>query len=118
MDEYITVQNAIKTTWMILEGLGFRECENGELAQSVEDVFATAPTEEARLVVTCSKCKYNKRCMVQFFVEDERLLPFNADTWFCADGVREEEESIKADGVKTHREPYDLLYEEGGANTT
>ena len=73
---------------------------------------------EIRPVVTCSKCKYNKRCMVQFFVEDERLLPFNADTWFCPDGVREEEEPIKAENVKTHREPYDILYEEGGANTT
>ena len=51
MAEYITIQNAIRTTWMILEGLGFHESENGELAKTVEEVFATAPAADVKPVV-------------------------------------------------------------------
>lgn len=39
-------------------------------------------------VVFCSECKYNNACFTQSFVESEGVLPFDRDTWFCADGER------------------------------
>ena len=44
MEKYITIKNAIETTWMILDGLGYAKLENPQLAKTIEDVFATAPS--------------------------------------------------------------------------
>ena len=37
-------------------------------------------------VVKCSECKYNNACKLQFFIEDESVIPFDRDSFFCADG--------------------------------
>ena len=42
--KYIQLDAAIETTWMILEGLGYQKTENPQLAKTVEDVYATAPS--------------------------------------------------------------------------
>ena len=41
--KYISINDAIKTAWMILEGLGYPRRENPQLAQTVRNVFNTAP---------------------------------------------------------------------------
>lgn len=46
------------------------------------------PTVDAVPVVFCRECKYNNACFTQSFVESEGVLPFDRDTWFCADGER------------------------------
>ena len=43
---YINVKDAIETTWMILEGLGYRKAENAELEATVKTVFDTTPYME------------------------------------------------------------------------
>lgn len=52
------------------------------------NAIKTAPTVDAVPVVRCSECKYNNACFTQSFVESEGVLPFDRDTWFCADGER------------------------------
>ena len=52
-----------------------------------------APTVDAVPVVRCSECKYNNACFTQSFVESEGVLPFDRNTWFCADGERKGEMS-------------------------
>ena len=44
----IAEDDAIKTAWMILEGLGYRKEENKQLEQTVREVFATAPAIEVK----------------------------------------------------------------------
>lgn len=46
-NELITVEVAIKTTWMILNGLGYFEYCNHQLADTIEKVFETAPKQNA-----------------------------------------------------------------------
>lgn len=41
-----------------------------------------------RLVVFCKDCKHNNACLTQSFVEDESRVPFDRNTFFCADGRR------------------------------
>ena len=48
---FISVEDAVKTAWMILEGLGYRNEENPQLRESVSAVFDTAPTADVRPVV-------------------------------------------------------------------
>lgn len=68
--KYISVEDAIKTTWMILDGLGYAFDENPQLKKTVPAVFDTAPTADVRPVVrgrweesadqlqaNCSVCK-------------------------------------------------------------
>ena len=47
MQEYIRVDDAIKTVWMILEGLGYAKEENKQLQRTVTSVFASAPIVKA-----------------------------------------------------------------------
>ena len=46
MGKYITLENAKKTAWMILEGLGFWRSSNQDLSETVDKVFDTAPVED------------------------------------------------------------------------
>lgn len=41
---YIRLEDAIETAWMILDGLGYAKAENPQLAKTIEDVYATAPS--------------------------------------------------------------------------
>lgn len=36
-------------------------------------------------------CKYNNACLTQAFVEEASRVPFDRNTFFCADGVKREE---------------------------
>lgn len=50
-------------------------------------------------IVHCCECEYNNHCLTQAFVEDESKIPFDKNTWFCADAkaastiIPEEEET-------------------------
>ena len=80
--KYISVEDAIKTTWMILDGLGYAFDENPQLEKTVPAVFDTAPTADVRPVVRgewkntggdvwkCSACGYG-------------IMPWNAGVNFC-----------------------------------
>lgn len=46
MPKYVLVDDAIKTTWMILDGLGYSKQDNEELMNTVHSVFMTAPLVE------------------------------------------------------------------------
>ena len=43
---------------------------------------------DVRPVVLCRDCKHNNACLTQAFVEDESRVPFDRNTFFCADGKR------------------------------
>lgn len=47
--KYITVDDAIKTTWMVLEGIGYKPDENPKLKSDVDEVFSTAPVLDIQL---------------------------------------------------------------------
>lgn len=49
--KYISIEDAIKTTWMILDGLGYAFDENPQLTEAVLAVFDTAQTTDVRPVV-------------------------------------------------------------------
>ena len=49
--KYISIEDAIKTTWMILDGLGYAFDENPQLTEAVLAVFDTAQTADVRPVV-------------------------------------------------------------------
>lgn len=51
MPETIKKRDAIKTTWMILGGLGYTKENNAMLAETVKEVFNTAP------MIALVKCK-------------------------------------------------------------
>lgn len=36
-------------------------------------------------IVHCRECEYNNHCLTQEFVEDASKIPFDKNTWFCAD---------------------------------
>ena len=46
MTEYISREAAIKSTWMILEGMGYPRSENRSLERTVESVFKSAPAAD------------------------------------------------------------------------
>lgn len=46
MNEYISREVAIKSTWMILEGMGYPRSENRSLERTVEAVFKSAPAAD------------------------------------------------------------------------
>lgn len=40
-------------------------------------------------IVHCCECEYNNHCLTQEFVEDASKIPFDKNTWFCADAKKE-----------------------------
>lgn len=46
MEKYMTQEAAIKSAWMILEGLGFSREINGDLENTVTAVYESAPTAD------------------------------------------------------------------------
>lgn len=57
--KYISVENAVKTTWMVLDGLGYAFDENPQLKETISAVFDTAPAADVVEVVRCKDCQYN-----------------------------------------------------------
>lgn len=52
------------------------------------DAIADIPAADVRPVVTCADCKHNNACLTQAFVEEASRVPFDRNTFFCADGKR------------------------------
>lgn len=78
MSEYILREAAIKSTWMILEGMGYPRSENRSLERTVEAVFKSAPTADVVEVVRCRECVFgNMPCAMARYPD-----------YFCADGKR------------------------------
>lgn len=61
---------------------------NQEREDDVVDMIESIPAADVRPVVTCADCKYNNACLTQAFVEDASRVPFDRNTFFCADGKR------------------------------
>ena len=92
--EYISREAALEQIREYIEEYGWTVDEHGWhtekwcAMQEAEDVIESIPAADVREVVTCGECKYNGHCFTQSFVRDESILPFDPDTWFCADGER------------------------------
>lgn len=108
----LSANDAEKTAWMVLNGLGYRCEENSQLWKSVSAVFDTAPAADVRPVVTCGECMYapagtdsgeNQGFSLEWphdkWPEDNPCPCKCADGWyshkpkpdfFCANGKREE----------------------------
>ena len=56
MKKHMTQEVAIKSAWMILEGLGFSREINGDLEKTVAAVFESAPAADVVEVVRCYEC--------------------------------------------------------------
>lgn len=54
--DLITKETAEKTTWMILEGLGYSKKNNTDLVKTVHEIFDTAPIEKGVEVTFCENC--------------------------------------------------------------
>lgn len=77
MKKHMTQEAAIKSAWMILEGLGYDRARNGDLEKTVTAVYESAPAADVVEVrherwdlakdpfgagyVKCSRCGY-KHC--------------------------------------------------------
>jgi hypothetical protein len=57
-------------------------------AEKVAARLKRIPAADARPVTLCRDCKHNNACLTQAFVEDESKVPFDRNTFFCADGKR------------------------------
>lgn len=56
--------------------------------QEYANEIAKIPAADVRPVVTCTDCKHNNACLTQAFVEEASRVPFDRNTFFCADGKR------------------------------
>lgn len=96
--KYISQSVAIKSAWMILEGLGYDRARNGDLEKTVAAVFASAPAADVVEVVRCRECKYS--IMYKFSCNYKRVLACNdphgvtiravKPMHFCSYGERKE----------------------------
>lgn len=80
MKKYMTQEVAIKSAWMILEGLGFSREINGDLEKTVTAVYESAPAADVVEVVRCRECVFgNMPCAMARYPD-----------YFCADGKRKD----------------------------
>ena len=104
MKKHMTQEVAIKSAWMILEGLGYRERENRELAKTVEDVFDTAPAADVVEVVRCRDCKnyrpwgkvYERKDYTGLCIVWSNMSVHKED--YCSHAVRKSKEGGKKNG--------------------
>lgn len=66
-------------------------CKWRETKNAIRKIAAHLPAADVREVVFCKDCKHNNACLTQAFVEDESRMPFDRNTFFCADGKRKEQ---------------------------
>lgn len=85
MKKHMTQEAAIKSAWMILEGLGFSREINGDLEKTVTAVYESAPAADVVEVVRCRECIRKDICRTS---NVWAVLP--DDNWFCADGKRKD----------------------------
>lgn len=57
----------------------------------IKPIINSIPAADVRPVVTCADCKHNNACLTQAFVEDASRVPFDRNTFFCADGKRDDD---------------------------
>ena len=76
MAEYIEREAAIDATY----ALHFKDL--------IQEALRNIPAADVRPVVTCADCKHNNACLTQAFVEEASRVPFDRNTFFCADGKR------------------------------
>lgn len=57
MKKYMTQEVAIKSAWMILEGLGFSREINGDLEKTITAVYESAPAAD---VVEVRHCRWER----------------------------------------------------------
>lgn len=69
----------------------FSECEYAIMP--LKGALEILPAADVRPVVTCSDCKHNNACLTQAFVEEASRVPFDRNTFFCADGKRADEQN-------------------------
>ena len=81
MKKHMTQEVAIKSAWMILEGLGFSREINGDLEKTVTAVYESAPAADVVEVVRCRECKHR-------FNYD--ICAYRGDNWFCGYGEQDD----------------------------
>ena len=83
MDDYISREAALKAACEYC-------CEHDSCNSPCVEYLQVAelPAADVRPVVTCSKCKYNKACLLESFVRENSAIPFDEESWFCSDGER------------------------------
>lgn len=84
MAEYVEREKVCKLIENMADGYKYLEVPT----QYVLDKVKSIPTADVRPVVLCKDCKYNNACLTQSIVEDASIIPFDRNTFFCADGWR------------------------------
>lgn len=79
MKKHMTQEVAIKSAWMILEGLGYDRARNGDLDKTVTAVYESAPAADVVEVVRCKDCKHRF---------NYGICAYRGDNWFCGYGER------------------------------
>lgn len=106
--KYISQSVAIKSAWMILEGLGYDRARNGDLEKTVAAVFESAPTSD---VVEVRHGRWEQVGSIIPLYRCDQCHAFALGGNFCPNcGAKMDGKSADYAPAK----PYDLLYEEGG----
>lgn len=95
MKKHMTQEAAIRSAWMILEGLGFSREINGDLEKTVTAVYESAPAADVVEVVRCRECEYRdyddepygKKVAVCTGAMAYSNTP---DDWYCPMGKRKD----------------------------
>ncbi len=95
MNKHMTQEVAIKSAWMILEGLGFSRKINGDLEKTVAAVFESAPAADVVAVVRCGECANWQSGWKPSAAKDGTHFCANVglctpSDWYCADGERKD----------------------------
>ena len=86
MADYIEREAALR---VLCDACGNAACPKGLLPKcSYGERMLSIPAADVRPVVTCTDCKHNNACLTQAFVEEASRVPFDRNTFFCADGKR------------------------------
>lgn len=62
--DLITKETAEKTTWMILEGLGYSKKNNTDLVKTVHEIFDTAPIAKDFYYEIARRISYKMACVL------------------------------------------------------
>lgn len=93
MKKHMTQEVAIKSAWMILEGLGFSREINGDLEKTVTAVYESAPAADVTEVVRCRDCFYNAGESRDLYGNPVILCVTavkHEPDWYCASGKRKD----------------------------
>lgn len=88
MAEYIERKTVYPLAKKICDAIDSKEFQRLNFGMRILDWIDDLPAADVRPVVTCTDCKYNNACLTQAFVEEASRVPFDRNTFFCADGKR------------------------------